>query len=72
MFISQKWAYQQKWVYLGMAENCNLGQACLSKNPRHILRSKREDAYFTEEKEKLGQPVVNKESTGGNWECKAW
>ena len=55
-----------------MAENCNLGQACSSKNPRHILRSKREDAYFTEEKEKLGQPDVNKESTGGNWECKAW
>lgn len=72
MFISQKWAYQQKWVYLEMAENWNLRQACSSKNHRHVLRSKREDPYFIEEKEKLGQPVVNKESIGGKWECKVW
>lgn len=72
MFISQKWAYQQKWVYLEMAENWNLRQACSSKNHRHILKSKREDPYFIEEEEKLGQPVVNKESIGGNWECKVW
>ena len=72
MFISQKWAYQQKWVYLEMAENWNLRQACSSKNYRHVLRSKREDPYFIEEKEKLGQPVVNKESIGGKWECKVW
>lgn len=72
MFISQKWAYQQKRVYLEMAENWNLRQACSSKNHRHVLRSKREDPYFIEEKEKLGQPVVNKESIGGKWECKVW
>ena len=61
-----------KWVYLEMAENWNLRQACSSKNYRHVLRSKREDPYFIEEKEKLGQPVVNKESIGGKWECKVW
>lgn len=41
--------YQQKWVYLGIAENCNSGHANYDKTIEISPTDKIEELYFMEE-----------------------
>lgn len=46
--------YQQKWIYSGIVENCNLGQASSGKNNGKSKKQKRGALYFMEEEVKFG------------------
>lgn len=52
-----------KWINLGIAENCNLGQASYAKEEEDSPIEKRGD---------LGGTVLNKMSIGGKWVFPVW
>lgn len=45
--------YQQKWIYLGIAENCNSGQERYGKTISTV--NEEEERYLTEKKEEVSR-----------------
>ena len=57
-----------KWVYSRTTKNCKLGHATYGKSQTSPENKGEEHSFI--EKGELGGAVINKVSTGGNWEFK--